>query len=484
MGFYMDDIVNMIKLHSGKQDQTYGFARHVKIKEYDPTTGRVKCAHFDPTTQDFTIMTNWMPWVTPTNGQGLDVDAGTGILWGQVFTPCIDEFAFMLPIQGDHDNGIVLGGIYTDTRPPPQANGSYAQAGEWLYVNNTGTYMYFDNKGNLNIYTDNNLNVQVQGNANITVVGDVNLTVGGNVVENVDGNVTSTIGGNMTVAVDGSMTATIGGSMTANVDGSMTADIGGSLTATTLGTGTIQSVGNLVLQSNGSIIMNAQEIINIQGNLGVAIMSPVYAINVAPIAPYTETSTIVVLPVPPFVPNMPPTPGTPSTPSTSTGATNGSGGAGTGGGGTGTGTGGGGGAGGGGGGGGAGGGGGGTGTVTGTPGNPIVVTAISLSNSQVPPNSPAGTTVGAITVATNSGAFVGSLALSGTDASNFVITNNNLVSATALPEGNYSIVITATPTEPVVTPTPTAAPSTTQNNPQVTALTSNSATVGFTDPNA
>lgn len=290
MPFYMDDLANCIKLHSGKQDQSYGFLRAVMVKEYDPKTNRVKCGHYNPTTREFSMIGNWMPWFTPSNGQGADTESGK--LWGQVFTPNIGEWCYMLPFAGSLNAGIVIGGIFTDPRPPPDVDGEFTKSGEWLWFSKDGSYLKFVNGGNVYFKAADNLNAIVDGFANVTILGNCNVTIGGNVVLNVDGDVTGTIGGQMT----------------ANVDGDMTATVGGALTASVLGTANVQSGGELQVQSNGNINILSRGLLTLQANEGIFLKSTVAIENIAPIAPISETGGAIVLPLIPLILTPPPEP--------------------------------------------------------------------------------------------------------------------------------------------------------------------------------
>lgn len=290
MPFFMDEVANSIKMHAQKMDQTYGFARHVKILEYNPETNRVICGHYNPATEKYDILTNWMPWVTPSNGQG--VDAASGKLWGQVFTPCIDEFAFMIPVQGDHDNGIVMGGIFTDKRPPPELDGQFTKAGEWLWFSHDGSYLKFVNGGNVFFKADDNLNVIVDGFANVTILGNTNVTIGGNVVLNVDGDVT----------------ATIGGQMTANVDGAMTANVGTTLTANVVGDVNVETAGQLIVQADGNISLLSRATMTLEANDGIILASHTKIVAESPITLEPATSGAVIPLLPIFTVAAPPKP--------------------------------------------------------------------------------------------------------------------------------------------------------------------------------
>lgn len=68
---------------------------------------------------------------------------------------------------------------------------------------------------------------------------------------------------------------------------------------------------------------------------------------------------------------------------------------------------------------------------------------VALSNLTVA-NGVSGATVGAISTATGAGTFSFSYTLSGTNASSFAVSGGNLVTASALAAGSYSVTITAT----------------------------------------
>src|SRR6516165_3473749 len=74
------------------------------------------------------------------------------------------------------------------------------------------------------------------------------------------------------------------------------------------------------------------------------------------------------------------------------------------------------------------------------------ITAVGLSNSTFTGGAPSGTVVGAITVTMSPAtpAFSGSLALSGTNASQFQISGGNLTTNGVVPAGNYQVNIVAT----------------------------------------
>lgn len=73
------------------------------------------------------------------------------------------------------------------------------------------------------------------------------------------------------------------------------------------------------------------------------------------------------------------------------------------------------------------------------------LTNLTLSSSTVASSAPTGTVVGVIAVI-STGSFVGTLSITGTDAAKFAISGSNLVTATSLAAGVYSISLRATQT--------------------------------------
>jgi phage baseplate assembly protein gpV len=282
--FHNDVLANYVKAHITSMAQSYAYTKFGRIKEYDPKTCFVKVAYYNPDTDDWDLLSNWLFYMTAVQGRGDDSEAKTGDVWGNVHGPNINEQVVVIPPDGDHNNGIVIGSCYTDPRPPPQLNGEFTASGEWLYMHKTGSYIKYTNDGDLFIKAKRNLRVIVDGKADITVLGDTNLTVGGNVAAN----------------VDGSLSATVGGSVTANVDGSLTANVGGSMTASIVGSSNIQSLGPNQIQSETDISILSRGVVRIQGDLGVLIESPIIVETLAPISPETAVQEITVPPLPPL----------------------------------------------------------------------------------------------------------------------------------------------------------------------------------------
>ena len=72
------------------------------------------------------------------------------------------------------------------------------------------------------------------------------------------------------------------------------------------------------------------------------------------------------------------------------------------------------------------------------------ITSVTLSNASFTGGAPSGTVVGVVSVTMSSGTFTGSLSVTGTNASLFMMSGNNLETMGVVPGGSYSINIVAT----------------------------------------
>jgi hypothetical protein len=106
------------------------------------------------------------------------------------------------------------------------------------------------------------------------------------------------------------------------------------------------------------------------------------------------------------------------------------------------------------------------------------ISAINLSATSFPPNSPSGTIIGAVSVTTSDGStFNGTFS---TDNANFTVTSGNLVTTVANLAGSFTVNITATPAvvgQPFTTPTPFTVTSTQESAEGFTVTTINAPVV-------
>jgi phage baseplate assembly protein gpV len=325
-------LANLMKMHAATQGQSYAFSRIAWVKDFDPTTNTVKVAYFNTLTNDWDLLSGWLPILSPSLGKGDDSEAGSGTTWGFVHPPNINEQVVVISRGGDFTNGIVTGALFSDVVPPPNPDGTFTQMGEFLWCHKTGTYVKFLNNGDIFIYVahDYNLHVKndgkilIEGNATVEVTGNTDLYVGGEMTAAVTGAATI-YGSSLTANVTGDSTLNIGGNVTANVEGNVKASIFGQLIVDSNGNITIAShlgaltldafAGVTILARTGNIIMNAAG--TITENEGVTlpplppvIVSPVPAIPSPPqlfaSPPGTPAPTPIPTPTPPPPPSGPP----------------------------------------------------------------------------------------------------------------------------------------------------------------------------------
>lgn len=182
MPFFDGHIANMVKLHTSKMMQSYGQARFGMVKEYNPETNYVRVAYYNPETEDDDLMSGWLPYLVPFLGFGDDTEhPGDGKPWGLVCPPNVNQRVIVMAQQGDFNNGLVIGGYYSEISPVPTVDDEYTEDGEYLIKHKSGSYIKFFNDGSVTIYADKTLNFH-SGE-------DTNMKVGGNLTVEVDGSI-------------------------------------------------------------------------------------------------------------------------------------------------------------------------------------------------------------------------------------------------------------------------------------------------------
>jgi phage baseplate assembly protein V len=85
------------------------------------------------------VLSGWLPVVSPWIGSG----------WGLVCPLSPGDQVLVLPQEGDAEQGVILGGIYSNEQRPPSApNGEF-----WL-VHKSGSYLKLRNDGSIQIKGD------------------------------------------------------------------------------------------------------------------------------------------------------------------------------------------------------------------------------------------------------------------------------------------------------------------------------------------
>lgn len=143
----MDRFLNAMKGQAGAMDAATGRPRFGVVTSVDPARGTARVC-----LQPEGVLTGWLPVLAPAVGAG----------WGMWCPPSPGDQVLVLPQEGDAEHGVVAGRAWSEAaRPPLDASGAAAPAGELWLVHRSGSFLKLCNDGT----------VQVQGD--LHVAGDV-----------------------------------------------------------------------------------------------------------------------------------------------------------------------------------------------------------------------------------------------------------------------------------------------------------------------
>lgn len=250
MAFRNDVLINQMKMYAASQAQSYSFSRVAWVKDYDPESNNVKVAYFNVSTEEWDLLSGWLPLVMPSLGKGDDSEGGAAPTWGFVHPPNINEQVVVIGQNGDFTNGYVIGAMYSNKIPPPDPDGTKTEMGEFLWCHKTGSYIKFHNNGDITVVTDEDLNVHVGRNSNVLIEGNAVVEAKGDVSIFVTGNATL-VGNSAVTAYAQSLTANVYGAAAVNTSGATTVNSGGDITALTSGNAVVGANGNVVVTSQG-----------------------------------------------------------------------------------------------------------------------------------------------------------------------------------------------------------------------------------------
>jgi phage baseplate assembly protein gpV len=130
----VDAFLNRLKSHAAMLDQAQGQPRFGVISSVDPNsyTARVML-------QPENVLSGWLPILSPWIGNG----------WGLACLPSPGDQAMVLAQEGDAEHGVIAGGCWSMTRPPPSVGGIIPQSGEFWIVHQSGSFLRFRNDGSV-----------------------------------------------------------------------------------------------------------------------------------------------------------------------------------------------------------------------------------------------------------------------------------------------------------------------------------------------
>lgn len=155
----MDRLFNAMKLHASGVTMAGAEMRFAIVTSYDPN----KCAARVQIQPDG-VLTGWLPVS----------NLGVGAV-AIIVPPSIGDQVIVAPQEGDGQQWVVIGRVFSNAKPPPASPVTSApvQSGEAAIIGAGGSCLHFKADGS--VWLHGNLNVQ----GNIGATGTVTAGVGG-----------------------------------------------------------------------------------------------------------------------------------------------------------------------------------------------------------------------------------------------------------------------------------------------------------------
>jgi phage baseplate assembly protein V len=144
----MDRLINIAKSHASGLDSFAGVARYGLVSSFDPSCYAVRVS-----IQPENVLTGWLPILTAWVGSG----------WGMAAPVLPGTQVIVLPMEGNNEQGVVIGGLWSNVDTPIQV-----APGEFQLLHSSGSCVYLKNDGSVEIQAPT---VNVIGN--LVVSGDI-----------------------------------------------------------------------------------------------------------------------------------------------------------------------------------------------------------------------------------------------------------------------------------------------------------------------
>ncbi len=125
----MDSFLNHLKAHAAQMDQGWAQTRLAVVTSVDAATFSVRV-----TVQPEGVLSGWLPVASAWVGAG----------WGLACLPGAGDQVVVAWQEGDAEQGIVVGRLWSSAVPPPQV-----PAGEFWLVHKTGSFLKLHNDGSI-----------------------------------------------------------------------------------------------------------------------------------------------------------------------------------------------------------------------------------------------------------------------------------------------------------------------------------------------
>ena len=125
---------NVIKAHAARLDQSTGQVKFATVTSVNAqnSTARVLI-------QPEGVLSGWLPVLSQWVGNG----------WGLTCPPTPGDQVLLVPQEGDAEQGIIIGRVYSNKQMPPVAPG-----GEFWLVHQSGSFLKICNDGTIRVNGD------------------------------------------------------------------------------------------------------------------------------------------------------------------------------------------------------------------------------------------------------------------------------------------------------------------------------------------
>ncbi len=125
---------NIIKSHASSLDQSTGQVKFGTVTSVNTANATARV-----TIQPEGVLSGWVPILSPWIGNG----------WGMVCPPTPGDQVLLVPQEGDVEQGIIVGRVFSSTQPPPSA-----PCGEFWLLHKSGSFLKLCNDGMIHISGD------------------------------------------------------------------------------------------------------------------------------------------------------------------------------------------------------------------------------------------------------------------------------------------------------------------------------------------
>jgi phage baseplate assembly protein V len=130
----MDRFLNALKAQAASLDRAVGVVRFGVVASADPGRHAVRVR-----LQPEGVLSGWLPVASPWVGAG----------WGVFCLPSPGDQVVVLPQEGEAEHGVVVGGCFSDPRPPPAG-----AVGELVLRHAGGAVLRLANDGTVRVQGD------------------------------------------------------------------------------------------------------------------------------------------------------------------------------------------------------------------------------------------------------------------------------------------------------------------------------------------